>query len=1001
MRILRLLGIALAVLIALLAGATIWLSLHQDRMVAVMLDAIRQRTGSTITARRSYFRFSSHLVLILDDAVVSREGQPYVRLARAEADISYHSLLFNNGTPLHALILEHPSTLLPVVPGAANPLPLREESFADVKALTMWLERLQLVAWRFALVQATLRDSAGGVLVDHLDLLGYRRRLHPGIWTFRFKGQVESVPIEHAWIAGTLHAGHAITGRTEDIAEGRLWLWDLPLAVFHGNGWRANGAGSASIAVTLHNDGSASGDGKLATDHLALDGDAISGRLELGSYQLKSEFLASTRTLAMKQATLYQGRTELAAGSIEIGSPAADNPTVTAQLTGVAIDVQATAARLRKVRRPPAYLTAALARATGGTLVLGTAQLTTTFNDLRVNLANTLRTRLKFAASIGAASFTLPPELKMPAITDMGVQLNYTDSVLTATQGTAQLGSSPAADLSARFDLTKGFDRVPYKFALGADIDVGELFPALKTLADRFQINGRDRVTQVGGRLTVTASGRGIFASDRVSPPTSYQITVEANRFQFQTRDTPGPVQVRRGVLTAKPHELKVERLEIAATGGEMTIDGELRFGEGRMTVQRMTAEMHQIPAGLWLPLAVDPDEVRLQGAVGGKITVKSDPAKPNGFIADGRLVVGRGSLAFGFLRSPIKFQAATLEFAKHSMSLAMPASMLEGGGLNFHLAVADLTKPTLSLEVLSRQMDFEVMKFIHMPWEPSGPPPEFPIPVVGHIEVARGSLEGLHLTNVRADFFRKTDTSWRVYNFTGDTLKGSFRLDLFGRARDQWTHIVGKLAGIDLASIFLLSEHIKTAPIRGKLTASADLWAETRSDFFQSANGNVTFAVQNGRIERLTLLSRMLQLIDLKSWLTAQVPDPRQTGLPFETAGADFKGTRGTFYTDDFILEGPVIDMTATGSVQLDTGQLDLDIAAIPVTTVGWLVNKIPLIGSNVAAGTSNLLAAYFHVSGVVGNPSVQIKPITSVTEFVKKMLFLPLNIIRPNTVK
>jgi hypothetical protein len=71
------------------------------------------------------------------------------------------------------------------------------------------------------------------------------------------------------------------------------------------------------------------------------------------------------------------------------------------------------------------------------------------------------------------------------------------------------------------------------------------------------------------------------------------------------------------------------------------------------------------------------------------------------------------------------------------------------------------------------------------------------------------------------------------------------------------------------------------------------------------------------------------------------------------------------------------------------------------PFTTVNWLVNKIPLIGGNVAGGTNNLLAAYFHVTGPAGDPSVIPMPITSVTEFVKKTLGLPINLIRPNTIR
>jgi len=46
-------------------------------------------------------------------------------------------------------------------------------------------------------------------------------------------------------------------------------------------------------------------------------------------------------------------------------------------------------------------------------------------------------------------------------------------------------------------------------------------------------------------------------------------------------------------------------------------------------------------------------------------------------------------------------------------------------------------------------------------------------------------------------------------------------------------------------------------------------------------------------------------------------------------------------------------------------------------------------------------LVAAYFHVKGPVSDPSILPKPITSVANFVKKTLGMPINIIRPNTIK
>ena len=147
--------------------------------------------------------------------------------------------------------------------------------------------------------------------------------------------------------------------------------------------------------------------------------------------------------------------------------------------------------------------------------------------------------------------------------------------------------------------------------------------------------------------------------------------------------------------------------------------------------------------------------------------------------------------------------------------------------------------------------------------------------------------------------------------------------------------------------------------------------------------------------------LSRLLELIDLRSWITAQVPDPRVSGLQFRTLTADFKGSDGIFYTDDLLLDGPVIDIVASGNVNLDQSTLDMKIGMIPFNTVNWLLSSIPIVGKNVAGGTKSIIAAYFNVRGPISDPSVTAAPITSVAELLKKTLGLPINLIRPDTIK
>jgi hypothetical protein len=184
-------------------------------------------------------------------------------------------------------------------------------------------------------------------------------------------------------------------------------------------------------------------------------------------------------------------------------------------------------------------------------------------------------------------------------------------------------------------------------------------------------------------------------------------------------------------------------------------------------------------------------------------------------------------------------------------------------------------------------------------------------------------------------------------------------------------------------------------------LSVTADLWADTDIDFFASLNGTAAVEVLKGTLNRFALVTRVLSFVDLKNWLTAHLPDPRVSGIPFDTLTASLKGANGVFDTRDLRLSGPVMEITARGNVNLSDSTMDMEISLIPFDTVNWLVRKIPIIGRNLSGGSRDLIAAYFQVSGPIGDPSVSPKPITSVAEFVAKTLSLPINLIAPNTIK
>jgi hypothetical protein len=1001
MKALRIAGTALLVVV-LLAGATAAILMsNQDRVVRYVLEQVRDRTGLQIAFANVQLHFQNHLVVDLDQPTVVSGGHELVRVSSVRAVINYHSLLFTNGMPLHSLVLERPDITVPVNPGAIASTPLPQPGVEAIQAILIALRTLGKVSWRVEMIDATARDPGGTPIVDHVGLVAYHRHFDFRLWIARFDARVAYKPLEGLRIAGNLHAGLGRRTPPHRIASGKLWFWNAELApVTDGAPIRASGRMAGSLGFALSDRGVASATGDIGVTGLTLSGSDLAGPQALGEYSLRVVMEASPTRLSMSEIELRHGGAEVVTGDSEIDDPYGKNPEVTMHLRDIGVDAAALKSRLKAIRAIPEPLLEVLGRVKSGQLKFTSVNYAGAIAPLLKEPLSALRKNLRFAANLTGASFSLPQDLKLPDVSGLSAAVRYSHNVIAAAQGSAGLGGSNLRGIAMRVDLTQAPSQIAYGFTLNADCDLAGLFPALMDAMDRIGMHARARVNSLAGRLTLAMTASGALTSASAQPPSKYQVRLEPNRSVVSFKDTPGPIELARGAVVVQPGSITIDKLEVAATGGDSDVSGNITVGAAGFRVNNLTVDMHQMPAGQWLAMVVDPTDLRIDGALGGTISLRFDPRHPDRFRGQGKLTLNRGDVKFGFLRAPIVAQGAVFTLDGTRFVASMDSSTLEGSPLDFKLTVPDLRHPAARIDATVQRMDLEAMNFIRMPWEPPTPPTHVPLPISGRIVIRRGNIGVFAMTNMSGDFSYK-DGDWRVSNLAANAYKSKIDLDLSGRKKDDWIHMKGKIAHIDVGPLFLLSGTRKQSPVTGTGWVAADLWADTDGDFFQTMGGNAAITMRNGTINRMTLMSRLLGLIDLKSWLTANFPNPTESGLPFDTAFADLKGDDGIFFTENAIVQGPVMDITATGNVDIGRNNLDLRVGMFPFTTVNWLVNKIPLIGGNVAGGTNNLLAAYFHVTGPAGDPSVIPMPITSVTEFVKKTLGLPINLIRPNTIR
>jgi hypothetical protein len=832
-------------------------------------------------------------------------------------------------------------------------------------------------------------------LLEDFSLTAAPRRRHATIWQVGF-----IAPHIHAMLSGLELSGRTSIDTTRPVnqivSNGELWFWNGRLDRSALPGITVNGLVHGDATMALRGSGELDGHGNVAVDQLKVGGARVSKPIVLGNCSLKVPYAISARRAALTGVEVRSETTPIASGDLALDDPFGPNAALLAHLSGIRIDLAAFKARLAAVRTLPKPLVRLAAALLSGRVTVGGATYQTTLKDAAWSAA-ALSGALELSARLEAVSLKLPDAAGLPALSQADAALSFAKGRLTLSQGSAALGRSSFQELSGSADLASGPRQVRYQLKGAGTLDLAELYPAATQLFPAVAAKASAHIERLDGDAAVRISASGSLDTSAPTPPAKYQATIDTGGINIAARDLPQPIALIGGSVILTPGNIELSglmaRIAKPNVPGNVALNGNLAFDAGGFSLRQVAVEVHQLAVEQWLPLLVDPQDISARGPLGGTLTIVRAPARSHGIRANGRLTLGAGEIQLGFLRAPIVAQSATLTFDGRGLLLAIVGAKLQEAPLDFSLGVADLDKPVLRILANSGRLDLEVMKFVRLPWAPSPPAHFFPVPVIGHITANHATLERLTMSRVNCNFNREVNGDWGVRNFTATFFEGRADLDFSGRGRDDWINVKGAVNGAQVAPLFSLANPAGPPPLSGRLKAKGDLWANANTDFFRTMAGTISIEVSDGVLHKFALLSRVLGFVDLKTWLSAQVPDPRVNGVPFQTLTADFKGRDGDFYSDNLLLRGPVMNISALGHIRLNDGNVDMRVGMVPFKTVNWLVAKVPIIGGGLAS--DHFVAAYFHVTGPLSNPYVIPLPITSAAHFLANVLKLPLNII------
>jgi hypothetical protein len=160
------------------------------------------------------------------------------------------------------------------------------------------------------------------------------------------------------------------------------------------------------------------------------------------------------------------------------------------------------------------------------------------------------------------------------------------------------------------------------------------------------------------------------------------------------------------------------------------------------------------------------------------------------------------------------------------------------------------------------------------------------------------------------------------------------------------------------------------------------------KEELGRNMDGKFHIDVADGKIQKLTIISKILELMDITNLFGFVSNDIFSTGMPYDTIKADFTVDHGVMRTENLQLKGPAMNLSAVGTINMGTEDMNLIIGAHVLETFGKIVGYIPLAGSIVTGKDKTITLAYFKATGSYQNASVMPMPVKSLSAPILKII-------------
>ena len=236
-------------------------------------------------------------------------------------------------------------------------------------------------------------------------------------------------------------------------------------------------------------------------------------------------------------------------------------------------------------------------------------------------------------------------------------------------------------------------------------------------------------------------------------------------------------------------------------------------------------------------------------------------------------------------------------------------------------------------------------------------------------------------------------------------TLQGSVLYDLSNPDHYRLEFVIDR-SDVDVTWAIPAFQEKQTITGRLNLKSRFSSNFRTSEQLLGNMEGTFDFEVKDGKIKQMTLLSNILNMLNVAQLLIFRMPEYSAQGMPFDIMSGRFLLKDLQLSTDDLVVKCPSMDFSVAGVFDFNVDELELLVGVQVFRTVAKVLGAIPYFGRKITGKGKTLTFAYFRARGPFDNPSIVpvpmkaldnaiLKIFKSVWEVPKDLIGLPLDVI------